>query len=358
MNTHYRAFNTKSSGAALILVLGVLSIISVLSVQIIESTHNLTRAQASQSQLQQSYWYAKSGEEYAKLISKGYLYKRMLHGEHTQLRFPISDGSISITLKPLQNCFNMNSLSQRSAINIINRVMFDAVDNPNTSGDLPKNLAEQALDENLLGIPLKRRQIQSLFSLFDISADRAQLFSDRIIDWLDEDNIPTGSYGAENTYYAGSNPAREAPNQHLLISQEMQHFLGDEHLDFTAVAALFCSHPGDNKLQVNINQLEVDSAVLISALLLEKIDLNSAQQIIKDRPQDGFESMAEFWKLPAFNGLTISIMQKKAFSIENRYFQVISEVNYKDSKFTLQSLIRVNTNKEVHVISRTYGVNS
>ncbi|NQZ33057.1 MAG: type II secretion system minor pseudopilin GspK [Oceanospirillaceae bacterium] len=347
-----------STGAALILVLGVLSIISILSMQIIEAANNLSSAQFNQQQVQQSYWYAKAGEEYARLITKEYLFKKILLDKHKTLHFPITDGAINITLKPLQNCFNINSFSQRSAINVINRVLFDKVDNPEISGDTPQKKAEQALDENILGIPLKRSQLQALFSLHDIERNRADFFSDRIIDWLDEDNIPSGNHGAENSYYASAELPRETPNQHLLIKEEMQHFLANDQQDFTSVLPLLCSRPGDNKLQVNINQLDNDSAILLSAILLEKIDTKTAQSIIENRPEEGFQSLSEFWDLPEFKDMKISLMQKKALVIENRYFQVESDVSYKETKFKLVSLIRINTNKKVHVISRKYGVNS
>jgi len=348
----------KQRGATLILVLGVLAIISVLSVQVIETANGLARAQTSQTQLQQSFWYAKAGEEYAKLISKDYLYKKMLLEEHTNLHFPISDGDIHVTLTPLQNCFNLNSLSNRSGVNIMNRAVFDMIDNPNISGDTPKNKAEQALDINLMGIALKRRQLEILFSEYELDSDRAQFFSDRLVDWLDEDNLPTASYGAENTYYAALSPSRETPNQHLMIKEEMHDFLGDELLKFSPVMPLLCVHPGDNKLQININQLTDKSATLLSAILLAKIDTATAQRIIEERPEKGFDNLADFWSLPAFKDLDISIMQKKAIVLENRYFQVKSQVSYKESQFTLHSLIRINTNKQVHVISRKYGVNS
>ena len=42
--------------------------------------------------------------------------------------------------------------------------------------------------------------------------------------------------------------------------------------------------------------------------------------------------MDDFWQLPAFKDMKISIMQKKAFSIENRYFGVETKVNYKAGK--------------------------
>jgi len=350
--------SAKQCGAALILVLGVLAIISVLSVQVIETANGLARAQASQTQLQQSFWYAKAGEEYAKLVSKDYLYTKMLFKEHTNLHFPISDGEINITLTPLQNCFNLNSLSDKSGVNIMNRTVFDMIDNPKISGDTPKSKAEQALDINLIGIPLKRRQLETLFSEHDIDADRAQFFSDRLIDWLDEDNLPIANYGAENTYYAALSPSRETPNQHLMIKEEMQDFLGDDLFDFSTVMPLLCVHPGDNKLQININQLTDKNATLLSAILLDKIDTATAQSIIEERPAKGFENLTDFWLLPVFKDLNISIMQKKAIVLENRYFQVKSQVSYKETKFTLHSLIRINTNKQVHVISRKYGVNS
>ena len=194
----------------------------------------------------------------------------MLHGKDTDLSFPIDQGTIKITLKPLQNCFNINSLSQRSGVNVINRVMFDTVDNPKTSGDSPLKKAEQALDENVLGIPLKRRQLTHLLSQFDLAADRSQYFTDRLIDWIDEDNLPIGSHGAENTYYASAKPARLTPNTHTLTLAEMRGFLADDYAEFKALLPLLCTRPGDNKLQVNINQLNQNNASLISAILLGK----------------------------------------------------------------------------------------
>lgn len=347
-----------STGAALILVLGILSIISVLTVQIIEASRNLTKQQIALKQLQQSYWYAKSGEEYARYLSRDYILKKNLNDEDTQLTFPIENGQLKITLKPMQNCFNINSFSERSGIDIINRASFDIINNPKEGADKPEKTVELAQDTHLISTALKRRQFSSLFALLDIEPQNSQLFADRLIDWLDEDNSPSGAYGAESTYYSSATPPRLTPNNHTLIAAEMQSFLGEDYPQFKSALPYLCSRPGDNKLQVNINQLDQDTALLLSAVLLGKIDQEAAKEIIKERPKTGFNSLSSFWQLPVFNELDISMTQKNSISIENRYFEVDTNVKYKEAKFKLQSLIRVGVNKKVHVFSRQYGVSS
>ena len=175
----------KSSGAALILVLGILSVISILAVQIMDTVDNLTRQQQGLKQLQQSYWYARAGEQYAAFISRDYLYTKMLKAEQTLLSFPIEQGVLQVTLKPLQNCFNLNSFSQRSGINVMNRAFVDVIDNPAISGDTAMDAAARALDENLNSTALKRRQLQTLFSMLELDKDSSDYFADRLIDWLD-----------------------------------------------------------------------------------------------------------------------------------------------------------------------------
>jgi len=348
----------KSRGAALILVLGILSVIGILAVQIMDTVDDLTKQQQGLKQLQQSYWYARAGEDYAAFISRDYLYTKRLKAEQTLLSFPIEQGVLQVTLKPLQNCFNLNSFSERSGINVMNRAFVDVIDNPAISGDTGMDAEARALDENLNSTALKRRQLQSLFAMLELDKDSSDYFADRLIDWLDQDNLPSGYHGAENTYYASEQPGQLTPNQHLVIADEMRDFLGDKFGQYQAVMPLLCTRPGDNKLQININQLDQSNAFLISAALLDKIDKQTAIDIIKDRPEEGFASLAEFWQLPAFKDIKISVMQKNSLSVENRYFQVRSSVSYKDANYISFSVIRINGKKQVQVISRQYGVNS
>ncbi|EPJ55680.1 MAG: hypothetical protein OFPI_02900 [Osedax symbiont Rs2] len=348
----------KSAGAALILVLGVLSVVGILAVQIMGTVDDLTRRQQGLKQLQQSYWYARAGEQYATFISRDYLYTKILKAEHTSLSFPIEQGILQVTLKPLQNCFNLNSFSQRSGIDVMNRAFVDVIDNPVISGDTALDATASTLDENLNSTALKRRQLQSLFAMLDLDKDSSDYFADRLIDWLDQDNLPSGYQGAENTYYASEQPGQLTPNQHLVISDEMRDFLGDKYNQYQPLLPYLCTRPGDNKLQININQLDQSNAFLISAALLDKIDKQTAIDIIRDRPEEGFASLADFWQLPAFKNIKISVMQKNSLSVENRYFQVRSSVSYKNASYISFSLIRINSKKQVQVISRQYGVNS
>ncbi len=337
-------------GAALILVLGVLSVMSILAVQIFDSAKSITAHQTGLKDLQQSYWYAKAGEEYAKLESKKYVSQKYIPEDKRQLFFPITDGNIAIDVTLMQDCFNLNSFSERSAKQSPNRVAHDNANVPSETENKNENTAK------LIGVALKRQQLSTLFGHFSISSERSQFFSDRLIDWLDADNIPVGNYGAENTFYASEQPALLTANQHLFSKAEMLSFLGEEHVDFSKAEKHLCARPGDNQLQVNINQLNENSAVLISAILIDKVDAQQAKSIIEDRPQEGWASVDEFWQLPAFKDIEINTAQRKAFTVENRYFQIETKVSYKNSKFSLISLMRINEDKTVDVISRQYGV--
>ena len=342
----------KSSGAALILVLGVLAIMTVLTVQINDSAKKLTNQQFSLKQLQQSYWYAKSGEEYARLESRKYVTSKYIPEDKRSIIFPIEDGSIEINTTLMQNCFNLNSFSQRSALKVKNRLNNENPPNSNNAN----NSNENDTKNNLQGVELKRQQLNTLFNSYSINTDQSTFFADRLIDWLDADNIPTGNYGAENTYYASAHPARLTPNQHLFNLSEIHQFLEKDHQDFTAVEDILCTRPGDNQLRVNINQLDTSNALLISAILLGNVNNKTALSIIENRPKEGFSSLDEFWQLTEFKDININAAQKNAFSIENRYFQIETKVNYLNSKFSLISLLRINDDKSVDIISRQYGV--
>jgi general secretion pathway protein K len=351
LTKHYR----KSAGAALIMVLGILSVISILAVQIIDTSQHLTRQQVGLKQLQQVYWYARSGEEYARYLSKEYLFQKELKKEETDLSFPIEDGVLKITLKPMQNCFNINSFSERSGVDVINRTVFDNLKTPSQSDQTQLNVTTD-IDPSFIGLPLKRRQINALFLMLDIDQQYSSLFADRLMDWLDEDHLPTGSYGAESTFYSSETPARLSPNNHTLLVSEMQGFLGEDYRYFAKVLPYLCARPGDNKLDININQLTQHNAILLSAVLLGKIDEETAKGIIKDRPKEGFTDLDTFWQLPALKALKTHPTQKKSISLENHHFMVQTDVQYKDTHYTLHSLIRVNKDKTVQVISRQYGV--
>jgi len=322
----------RQKGVALVVVLLIVALVAILATQMVGRLQlNVVRAQNIKDN-NQAYWYALGAEEFARksirsLIELSPDSINLSQPWAQEFEYPVPDGSITARLYDMQSCFNLNAINS----------VFDT-DEPITSNS---RLPSQQAFHNLLAFV-----IPDSFTV--------DTLTDSLIDWIDEDDNPS-NFGAEdadyeslsNPYLAANNPMSSKSELRLLNG--IQEAVNEQWV--TQLQPLVCVLPEEN-LRLNVNTVTVEQAQVLAALLGDTLD--NAQNIISDRPETGFDSLADFTSLPAVAALNLSASELDWFAIDTKYFKLVTTGRFNGAQFTLSSLMQIEEDA-VTVVRREFG---
>ncbi|TLU65824.1 general secretion pathway protein GspK [Thalassotalea litorea] len=377
-----RTRNQKNHGVALIIVLMVIALTTIIATQMSGTLMFQQQRNQNLESNQQAYWYAMGAEALAKSVlyqdfneskNSTHLGQRWAIGE---TKFPVELGEISGEISDLQACLNLNALNNEQSPNNNN-----ANSNPNNPNNNQSNsqsnqnnqnsqsnnqnnqnnqvnnqnngansrggktngeLAKDALKELIISLEVE-----------GIGSFEAESMTDALVDWLDEDNSIVTAGGAEDDDYASKEFPYLAANSKLASVNELRVI---EHFTPRVILALkpyVCVLPDSDIHQININTLDAENPKLLQALL-GGIDESTAQDVLSDRPEDGFATLAAFSTSPALAGVKNINQLKQQFVIDSDYFQLTTKTSFNGSYFTLNSTFIVK-NDELLVINRSIG---
>ena len=254
---------------------------------------------------------------------------------------PIDGGVIVARLYDLQGRLNINSLvSGRDAI----------VPDPNRDPDLPIP-------------PTPMEQQQQLFRALT-EANLAPRLED-VIDWIDEDNSPTESIGAEgNHYFSLERPHRPANQEALSVSElrlmrdvddEVYRSYRAEDQPFEDPRIAFTALPGYTKININLAPQS-----LFVALGINEIEAQAVYEEIQETP---FEVLADIDGLASQYGAKIGdtagpdvdYIIDDVFTVKSDFFLLVSKTYIGRSQSVLYSTIYRDRQNRCHVINRSYG---
>lgn len=318
----------RERGAALIFVLLIIAMLSIIAVQINEQLRFNVKRLDNQRQNNQAYWYAIGGEQLARALLQQLETDKPVHlGQPWATEdaiFPIEGGVLQGRVMDGQACFNLNNLL--------------VVRNP---GEEPP--AETASE----------KQFISLMATLGMDAVRSQQLKDRIQDWLDPDFQVNGLYGAEDLEYSDRELAFLSANALMVAVSELNLLMELTQEELNMLDRLLCVLPATGTT-ININTLKVEQSPLLVALLNNLVNAEAAKQLLEQRPEQGWESVAQFLEDPALAGKTLPEDFKASLAVQSTYFRATINVLYYDTQFSLQSLMEVQ-DKNSRVLSRRYG---
>ena len=319
------------SGMALVVVMLCVALLSISAVTVTDRLHYSAKLHSNRQQLQQANWYAIGGEALA-ISALDQVREEETH--HLQqiwafagASYPIDGGSLTGELQDLHHCFNINALLT-----------------PPTVNDQGQSIPTQA-----------ERQFRQLLQQLELAQQSDQLI-DRIRDWIDEDFEANGFLGAEDPYYSALTPSQMTRNGLMEHSSEIA--LMD--LDADTLAALrpwICALP-ETSLSININTLPVEKSALLSALSAQAIAADKANELLSQRPENGWESLDDFLRQAGIGGDSggdqADSSWQSSLSLRSNYFQVTVDVVYYDILLRMRSRLQLDT-EQVRVMSREYG---
>ncbi|MDP5135150.1 type II secretion system minor pseudopilin GspK [Rheinheimera baltica] len=321
----------RQRGVALVAVLMVIAIIVVIAVSMTGRLQLQLQRQQNVQQQQQAFWYAMGAEQFARV-----LLARALAGQETVnlsqdwalegATFPVENGTIAGDIRDLRSCFNINALQNTA---------------PDNGGRAEQSAAQKAFQRLL---ELKAGELTM----------PAEYLTSRIGDWLDEDSLLSGAGSAEEDDYASLLFPYYSANGLMASVSELRVILDMTPADYQLLLPFVCVVPEDGQLLLNVNTLTADTAVLLAALIPELTE-QSAQEIIADRPEQGFGTVDELFALPALAGMTVEDDVKNMLTVKSDSFQLTATAAYLESGFILTSVLKINDNNQVSVLARRFG---
>ncbi|MBN7819165.1 type II secretion system minor pseudopilin GspK [Bowmanella yangjiangensis] len=316
----------KQQGVALVLVLMIVALVSVLATQMGSRLQLQAKRAGNIKDSNQAYWNAIGAEQYAiKAISEQMQNANGVINLNqpwaaSDIQFPLEGGSIEAKLSDMQSCFNINALQ---------------------SSNNKRPLAEAF-----------KRLLQS--EEFEIPSYDVDVFSDSVLDWLDEDGN-LSPFGAEDSDYEAMQPPYLPANGLMSDISELRMVNGANPKWLNKVLPMLCVIPGSMELKVNVNTLDESKAPLLHALLGNNISLQDAKGIISSRKPTGFERIEDFLNLPEITNLNMEDEQKAWFNVSTGYFLLHTRSRYNNASFTMSSLLKIGNSNEASVIRRQFG---
>jgi len=181
------------------------------------------------------------------------------------------------------------------------------------------------LVENRLN-PQALKTLQRLLELLNIKPAQA----DAIADWIDADNMPLSTDGAEDNEYAALNPPYLAANQLLTETGNLIRVKGLNASTVNKISHFTTALPSSTSINVNTAPAEVLQIILANATLQD------AQAIVASRNEEAFKSLADFsQRIP---NKDIAINQAN-LSVNSHYFLVTCLAQFGRSQIKTEALL-------------------
>ena len=175
------------------------------------------------------------------------------------------------------------------------------------------------------------------------SLDLPVSLADTLADWIDTNEQPTGSSGAEDIYYIALPAPYRAANQplvhlsELLLIKDYSPEVYNTLKPYVFVAKLVTP--------VNINT----SSVAVLMAVIPSLSDGQADSLISQIQSEPFLSVAEFLKESAIEDKAIEVSQ---VSVLSNFYVVNSHALIDKTKVSLQSVLNRNEQGQIQVISR------
>ncbi|MFC0228498.1 type II secretion system minor pseudopilin GspK [Serratia aquatilis] len=316
----------RQKGVALLVVLLILALMVTVAATIAERNGRTYLRTAAQLQQQQAKWYGVAAEALAgKILQRDRLdlpNKTHLAQNWAQedRRFPVEGGELQGQIVDGQACFNLNAINQGAG---------EQTDTP-----YPAKVFLQLLN-NLGEEPLHSEQVTAALR-----------------DWIDSDSEP-GINGAEDDVYMALEQLYLPANQPMQDVSELRMVYGVDAALYQRLLPYVCALPTQTLL-LNINTLRTAQGPLLAALFLAELSPQEAEQLLQQRPREGWDSVAEFLAQPSLEDIETTTL-RPMLAVNSDFFLANFSVLMGDNHFSQHSLLQKAGNN-FQVVQRKYGL--
>jgi general secretion pathway protein K len=301
----------RQRGVALITVLLVVALVTVICAALLLRQQLAIRSTGNQLLVRQAQYYAEGGE----LLAKAMLRRDLSEGPvdhlaeswaNPKLRFALDEGGeLRLRIEDLSGRFNLNSLA----------------------------LQGPAGEQALLRL---RRLLQSL--------QLTPAYADRLRDWIDTDQDPTGTAGAEDDQYLLLKPAYRTGVGSIGEVSELRLLLGMSEVDYRRLAPFVSALPKNVELNINTASAQV------LACLGDNIPEAALKRVIEGRGRTGYRDLGA-----VVQQLSAYAVGPQGLGTGSQYFRVTTEVLLGDRRQVLASYLQRGNDGRVRVMARDLG---
>lgn len=191
-------------------------------------------------------------------------------------------------------------------------------------------------------VELTRQLLTGLFDFCEVDDDYQTLQA--LADWLDADNQSRPG-GAEDHEYLQREPPSLTGNRLLASPSELLLVAGVSAENFFCLADHTSALPEASALNLNTT-----NGAIISSLS-DNISLAAAEEIVKDRPENGYRDIADFLAHPALAG---SAINADGLTLNSDFFLVQGQANFGDAEIKLNSVLARQPDT-VEILGRSIG---
>lgn len=164
-------------------------------------------------------------------------------------------------------------------------------------------------------------------------ATQVEPLLEALVDWIDQDDRPTGFGGAEDSYYLGLTPPYRPANRPLLTVAELRLVKGWEPKIVEAVAPFLTVWPAGGG-QVNFNTAPREVLVALG------LDERQADAVIEQRakPNGALRSQGDIRLVPGLSGPGENNLLKHA-TVKSAAFSVTATGGFRDSVAVVRAVL-------------------
>ena len=238
-----------------------------------------------------------------------------------EIYFEINGATIVGSIDDASNCFNINSLVRAG---------------------------KEDYQENKKSM----NAFRELMYLAEVDNNVSEEIIDQIIDWIDKNSNPR-AYGLEDYYYSGPlhNPREFSGGRLLIDIEELKSIPSVRLVDWDIFKEFFCAYPFATNLKLNINTLDKNNILLLTAFF-PKIDIKDSEYIIENIPLNGFQDINTF--LQAFEDIDLSSPNGEVIFTSD-IFNIETVIDYEGYSASSKSTLIYGKNKNGYILSRTYN---
>ncbi len=314
----------RQQGVALLTVMLTLTLAILLASGVVEAMKRQTQLSSGLQNREQGWWYVRSAEQLAiKALKQDFKDdKDVIHLSQywatSRQTFPMEKGSIRGRVFDRQACFNLNGL-------IVGE------------GKKPNSL-----------VPVK--MLKALLENHEIQELNIALAT---VDWVNAKTEPLSSGGADDDDYLSLPVPYLAGNTFMRDESEWRAVMGVTPAIVKKVLPDLCALPASS-LKLNVNTIDAESPELMAAMLLNRISVSQAENLLKERPRDGWRTLDEFFA----EGLLSNVQKKDLqpfFAVKSDYFEVDAQAQINETRVHLQSLLVRGKGSSLRVVRRRTG---
>jgi general secretion pathway protein K len=193
---------------------------------------------------------------------------------------------------------------------------------------------------------LTRSRVQRLLQALGITG----ISVNALIDWIDEDDQPTGAAGAEDSLYLTEEPSYRAGNQPFVSISELRLIAGMTESAYETLRPHVVVLPVTGS-GINVNTASAPVLMSLHENLTEAI----AGVIIEKREEARFESIKDFLSLPELAGMGLT---SRGLTLKTSFFDVVCRITYDNRKVNMVSRVFRSAKGEVQTVHRDLSQNN